>query len=331
MAQNKNMEQGISLIICCYNSSQRLPRTLHYLALQENLANVPYELIIVNNASIDNTSDIALEEWSKNGAPYPLKIVIEEQPGLSFAREKGISEAQYEYIIFCDDDNWLSPTYLKYTYEIMSTNASIGILGGRAEATSEGEFPCWFTTYQGNYAVGVLGLRSGDVSARGDIWGAGMVFRKSEYRLLRNLGFSNILSDRKGNALSGGGDTEICKWFLLLGKKLWYDERLSFKHYIEPRRLELSYIENLRKENEKYAYLIKKYDMVIALNPTPKFKEIFIFSKHLIRYAINIALRRQQHNTSILLELHNPFSFITFDPEIKKMKMLKTKIKQYNF
>lgn len=331
MTQNEIIKNGVSIIICCYNSAKRLPNTLQHLSLQAIPGDIPYELVIVNNASTDNTSDIARIEWNRHGSPYPMIIVEELEPGLSFAREKGINTANYDTLIFCDDDNWLSSNYGSVAHGIMHADISIGALGGRSEAVSSIDLPFWFSSYQANYAVGVLGLRSGDITSRGHIWGAGLVIRKSDYLTFRQCGFSLILTGRKQNKLSGGEDTELCKWFMLWSKKLWYDERLSFKHYIEPHRLNLNYIETLHRENENYYLLLKKYDIVINHSKTPKFKEIFTFSKHLIRYGINITFHRQQYDTPLLLELYNPFSFISFDAEIKKIKVLKAKIKQYNF
>ena len=57
--------KGVSIIICCYNSSKRLPTTLNTLL---NL-NVPpltnWEVIVVNNNSTDTTSELAHTEQAK--------------------------------------------------------------------------------------------------------------------------------------------------------------------------------------------------------------------------------------------------------------------------
>ncbi|MEZ4823797.1 MAG: glycosyltransferase family A protein [Ignavibacteria bacterium] len=43
----------------------------------------------------------------------PLRIVKENTPGWSIARQKGFDTAKYEYIVFCDDDNLLKDDFVK--------------------------------------------------------------------------------------------------------------------------------------------------------------------------------------------------------------------------
>ena len=53
------------------------------------------------------------------------------------------------------------------------------------------------------------------------------------------------MTDRKGNVLSSGGDTEICYALRNEGWKIRYDSKLKFKHYITSERLEWDYIKKL--------------------------------------------------------------------------------------
>src|SRR5438874_1022703 len=100
-------KDGISVIICCYNSSARLPKTLEYLASQEVPLNIYWEVIIVNNNSSDDTVIVAQKEWAKYKLRVPFKVVDENVAGTIHARKRGIAEASYELLLFCDDDNWL--------------------------------------------------------------------------------------------------------------------------------------------------------------------------------------------------------------------------------
>jgi len=237
-----------SIIVCCYNSATRLPETLKFLALQE-LKGIQCELIIVDNNSSDNTSKVASECWKEFGAPFLLNIVEEKNPGLSNARKKGIETALGDIIIFCDDDNHLSSNYVETSHQKLSTNTDIGIMCGASIAKSEVDLPIWFHSYQKWYAVGVFALESEDVTHHGWIWGAGMAFRKSLYMDLINSGFEHLLTDRKGKELSSGGDIEICKWFILGGYKLWYEDSIFLYHEIPKERLSIEYIKRLQKES----------------------------------------------------------------------------------
>ena len=89
--------------------------------------NIPWEVIIVDNASTDNTSEVAREYWNDHNSLAHFQIVKEPEPGLSAARLKGFNTAQYEYMVLCDDDNWLAKDFVRSVYEIMNANDDVGI------------------------------------------------------------------------------------------------------------------------------------------------------------------------------------------------------------
>ncbi|MBK6904811.1 MAG: glycosyltransferase [Saprospirales bacterium] len=60
---------GVSVVVCCYNSSARLPATLEHLAHQSLPAGLPVEVIVVDNNSKDRTAETALGEWERLGNP----------------------------------------------------------------------------------------------------------------------------------------------------------------------------------------------------------------------------------------------------------------------
>jgi glycosyltransferase involved in cell wall biosynthesis len=242
------IKNGISVIICCYNSEKLLPETLRHIAAQKTVPALSWELIIVNNNSSDDTVAVAAREWNKyTGVAGRIRVVDEPRPGLTNARKKGVSEAQYEYIIFCDDDNWLHETYLATAYSTMQADNNIGALGGRAELATDSMLPAWWEAYSHDYAVGRQAGASGDITDRKFVWGAGLVLRKSLLLGIFDEELPFVLGDRNGNELGSGGDAEICARLILAGYKLWYDERLSLQHYMPPARLTPQYRDALRQ------------------------------------------------------------------------------------
>lgn len=240
--------KGISVIICCYNSAKRLPETLRHLAQQKVSVDLDWEIIVVNNNSTDTTEKDAISLWQSFGNDTSLIVVNEPQPGLSHARDKGMSVAQYDLFLWCDDDNWLCDTYVQTAFNIMEQQPDIGALGGWCEAAFEAEKPTWFNTYSWYFAVSKQGRQSGDITnKKGCVYGAGMVLRKSHNLELKALGFKQLLNDRKGKSLSSGGDTEYCYAIRLLGYKIWYDDRLYFKHFMIAERPNFRYISRLKK------------------------------------------------------------------------------------
>lgn len=228
---------GISVIICCYNSASRLPATLRHIACQEVSCDIRWEIIVVDNASADQTAAVAATEWKKYDLPgVAFRIVYEEKNGLSNAREKGIETSVFRYVIFCDDDNWLSESYLQTAYTTISADPSVAALGGRSTAVAGIPLPDWFEVSKNNYAVGDQAEHSGDISWRKHLWGSGIVIRKALYEQAF-AGFPSILTGRNGQTLSSGEDSEMCMRFLLMGYRLYYLDTLAFKHFIAAERL----------------------------------------------------------------------------------------------
>jgi glycosyltransferase involved in cell wall biosynthesis len=268
------MKKGVSVIICCYNSASRLKSTLYHIAKQQLVLDSGYELIIVDNASHDDTQQVALAEWDKLSVPHiPLKIVTEPVPGLSNARKKGMAEATYDYLIFCDDDNWLESDYLSFVFRFFEQHQSVAILGGWATPVIEDKVipPVWFNKFYGNYATGP---QSAGVNINmGAVYGAGMAIRKSVVQSSAYRKMPDILSDRQGKNLTAGGDSELCFKVRLLGYQIAYSDQLKLKHYLPGERLNWDY---LKKLNKGFAHSFVPLDLYLwALNndqkPLPKF------------------------------------------------------------
>ena len=176
MLDRLNLQLKISVIICCYNSKDRLEPTLKALAQQKEI-NFSWEIIVVNNNSNDNTTEVAKCLWKLTGSNTPFKIVDESQPGLSSARKKGVKEAKGEYILFCDDDNWLAPNYIQNAVDIMDSDEQLGALCGYNEPVFEVP-PIQIILDQINsFACGSLAKESTYLEANIVPWGAGLVVR----------------------------------------------------------------------------------------------------------------------------------------------------------
>jgi len=252
----------ISVIICCYNSANKIVPTLEHLSKQ-SLGNLNCEIILVNNNCSDSTIDIAKLAWESFGNPIELQIIEETNPGLSFARRSGVNAANGEIIIFCDDDNWLDKEYIKTAFEIMKNNLSIGVLAGQSRAVADVEIPTWFYTNYGNYACGVLATQSGDVTQRLWVWGAGMVVRKSLMEKLYSK-YIHTTNDRTKDSMESGGDVEICYWHILGNKLLWYDDRLKLMHYMPSQRLNIEFAKKQFEGQYKSAEKLKKLSKLVS-------------------------------------------------------------------
>lgn len=264
-------QSGISIIVCCYNSALRLPDTLAHLIRQKFDETILWEILVINNNSTDNTEKVAFDILS-NCPSITFRILAENQPGLSAARNRGIKESSYDIIVFCDDDNWLDPSFVRLSHKIMVEHPAIGVLGGIAHPVYEITPPEWFIQYENRLALNAQSEYSGDITnPKGNVYGAGMVLRKSAITSLFDKGIDFLNTDRKGKSLSSGGDTELCYLLVLQGWKIWYEEQLILKHYIPKERVTWAYLIKLNKGGASSVVLLDIYKTVIEKGFIPPF------------------------------------------------------------
>lgn len=257
------MAFGISIVVCTYNGAKRLPETIRHIALQTAPAHIQWEVIIIDNDSSDGSGEQAVREWSKYKNPVPFTILYQPEKGLTAAREMGFEAACYEFILLCDDDNWLCETYISIAFEQMYANSSIGMLGGHGELVFEEEPPGWLWDFR-LLASGPQARTSG-VVRRNIVYGAGVVIRKSGLELLQRSGYNPTLPDRNRNNMASGGDHELCYSFALAGYEIWYNSDLKFKHFITKERLTWQYYQRYIYESSVCFPVLEAYKTLLLV------------------------------------------------------------------
>jgi glycosyltransferase involved in cell wall biosynthesis len=121
----------ISVIVCTHNRAQHLEQTLKSLQEMAVPVSLPWELIIVDNNSSDNTKRVIGGFISK----YDLNVryAIENQRGLSHARNTGMQEASGNIIAFTDDDCIVDQHWITSISKEFQTGEAIAGVGGRVE------------------------------------------------------------------------------------------------------------------------------------------------------------------------------------------------------
>jgi glycosyltransferase involved in cell wall biosynthesis len=239
------MKKGISVVICSYNSENRIKRVLDCLLAQENCDGIAWEVLMVDNASTDNVVEVAGKHW--NHPKVPLHIFHEPRQGQSYATQTGFEKATYGIVVMVDDDNYVSSEYISRAYKIMEEHPDVGIAGGKGTGLFDEEPPEWFKSVEQGFAIGPQTEKEGylDTSKRGYLYGAGSIIRKPVYDYLQQSDFQLMLKGRIGKSLVAGEDQERCKAFLLLGYKLWYDPKLEFIHHMPAKRINWNYTRKL--------------------------------------------------------------------------------------
>jgi glycosyltransferase involved in cell wall biosynthesis len=94
-------EPLLSMIIPAHNEEQRLPGSLEKIVAFLEEQDYEAEVIVVENASQDNTAGV-VEEFM---ARYPfISLIEEERRGKGLAVKLGIMAARGEYLFICDTD-----------------------------------------------------------------------------------------------------------------------------------------------------------------------------------------------------------------------------------
>lgn len=234
----------VSVVICSFNGSKTIERTL--LSIFNQNTDLKYEVIFVDNNSQDNTLSIVQAIKISEGSEKVI-ILSEPTPGKVHALRKGICQSIGSVIVICDDDNFLSPDYLNNAFELLMQNSKIGLACGINRPIADTDLPDWFERYQILFGCGQIAEDSGDVTAKGSIWGAGMVCKGDLMRSIYSSGIRHFASGsfaRNGFRL-GGEDNELCFWVIYLGYKLWFSKKLVLDHFMLFERLNLEYLEKL--------------------------------------------------------------------------------------
>jgi glycosyltransferase involved in cell wall biosynthesis len=92
----KNME--FSVIVCTYNRSHNLPRCVGGLVQQQQVEDLDWEVVIVDNNSTDNTEELVKGLQVKFS--IPIRYVFEKKQGLNHARNRGMLESNGQYFAY---------------------------------------------------------------------------------------------------------------------------------------------------------------------------------------------------------------------------------------
>ena len=242
----------LSLILpTCNPRPDYLQRTLVALRRQ-TLAFERWELLVIDNASSEPLAEMLDLSWHPN-----VRILREEQLGLTHARMSAAREAKADILIFCDDDTLLDPDYLGVALDKFAALPRLGVAGGRSLPEYETGHEDWFTPELA--PLGCRDLGQAELTAN---WregqkrlyprcapiGAGMVIRREVLARWAALAKSDSIRKtlgRKGVALSSGEDNDINLVALANGWDIAYFPQLSLTHLVAARRLALEYLERL--------------------------------------------------------------------------------------
>lgn len=110
-------EIDVSFVIPVYNAGKYLSKCLDSIISQDT--KFKYEVICVNDGSTDGSAEV-LADYS---ARYPhLRILTQNNQGISLARNHGIEVARGKYVGFIDNDDCVTSDYVESIMQVAIAN-----------------------------------------------------------------------------------------------------------------------------------------------------------------------------------------------------------------
>lgn len=111
----------LSIIIPVYNVENYILRCIES-CLNQSCSSQDYEIIIINDGSTDNSLSLILDKYKSGNN---VKILTQDNKGLSATRNRGIKEAVGDYIWFVDSDDWIEKDILKLILLVLKKDYDI--------------------------------------------------------------------------------------------------------------------------------------------------------------------------------------------------------------
>lgn len=112
---------AVSIVVPAYNTAEYIGETLSSVVAQTF---TDYEIIVVNDGSPDTAAlEIALEPYR-----HRIHYIVQENRGLSGARNTGIAAARGRFIALLDSDDVWQPNYLAHQLSVMDARPELAIV-----------------------------------------------------------------------------------------------------------------------------------------------------------------------------------------------------------
>lgn len=225
-----------SIVIATYNRARDLRDTLDSLALLQ--PDGPWEVIVVDNNSPDDTKQVVLE--AAKTFPVELRYLFEREQGRSPALNAGIRAARGEIIATTDDDVRVPPDWLDHAADGLR-RLQCDYVGGRVLPIWGGTRPEWLPDHGGKqWAVIALldyGAAPIEFGTRVPL-GVNMAFRREAFD---RAGLFDPHTGRRAGTLLGQEVREWCIRARKAGVRGFYIPEMSLRHIVPGDRLNKKY------------------------------------------------------------------------------------------
>lgn len=228
--------KGFTIIIPTFNRAELLKIALDSIQRIEVPDGWDVETLVVDNNSTDSTSEV-VEQYATY-ASIPVRCITERKQGLNYARNRGLAAANYDHLVYLDDDMTIAPSWLKgyvETFEQFAPHAIVGPVDPVFE-----ESPAEWVTSRMLDSVNSSYSQKGDKAfilspkEAHEIPGCNFCVLKP---VAEAVGGFHPALDRSGSGMLAGGDWEFGERLARGGYRTAYSPRCRINHLISRKKL----------------------------------------------------------------------------------------------
>lgn len=229
--------RGVSVIVPSFNRAAWLGEALDSLVTQSVRERLDLEVIVVDNASTDDTAAVV---GKIAGATMPVRVRYEYEstPGDGAARNRGLAAASHDLLAFFDDDQIASPSWLDELLDVAQRSGAALVGGSVGLLLDEPE-------------------RFGPVTRRDMLREAFPYERMQPYRQDLLPGTCNLLVHRSvfddvglfDESLNGGSDFDFLRRARDRGYEPWYAPDALVNHRVGQYRRTSEYFRRESRRN----------------------------------------------------------------------------------
>ena len=229
----------LSVVMTTYNRGGMLHDAVRSVLAQDVASTPPFELIVVDNNSTDNTPQVVEQFARVDGR---VRYIFEPRQGSSYGRNAGIREARAPLIAFTDDDVRAQPDWVEAIVRAFREHPEADVVGGRVLPIWPAAPPPWLTRDHW-MPLALVDYGEAPVAITPDnplcLVGANLSFRRPVFDVIGDFAPDFQLGEH--GILGSVEDHEIQLRVLGTGRTVFYDPRVTVRAEIQPSRLDRAY------------------------------------------------------------------------------------------
>jgi glucosyl-dolichyl phosphate glucuronosyltransferase len=244
----------LTVAICTWNRCELLRQSLEEMTKLVVPPDLAWELLVVNNNCTDATDEVIASFAGR----LPIRGLHEPTPGLSNARNRAVSEASGDYLVWTDDDVLVDHDWLTAYREAFERLPDGAVFGGPIAPWFPNTPPRWLEQVWHRVAAAYASIDHGaglvTFDERRLPFGANMAVRTD---VQRRFPFDPERGVRPGSRM-GGEEIDVVRRAMAAGGGGYWVPAARVRHYIPPDRQTLRY---LRRYYYAHGLYVGRYEM----------------------------------------------------------------------